>query len=140
MSRQIHHINSEKAMVEWGQSLVPQLTRPLIIYLQGQLGMGKTTWVRGLLWGLGYQGTVKSPTFTLVESYYFESGPVFHFDLYRVGDPEELECIGLRDFLTENSVCVFEWPEKAKGLLPSPDWRLHLTQTNHGRQVEFCLS
>lgn len=139
MNSTVRHISSENAMMEWGRNLANQLPRPLIIYLQGELGMGKTTWVRGLLRGLGHQGTVKSPTFTLVESYYFEAGPVFHFDLYRVSDPEELEYMGLRDFLTENAVSIFEWPEKAKGLLPKPDWRLHIRQNDHGRMVEFAV-
>src|SRR5690606_367478 len=89
-----------------------------IIFLQGPLGAGKTTLVRGFFRALGYQGTIKSPTYTLVESYLINNQPYFHFDLYRLAHPHELFDIGFEDYLQINSICLIEWPEKAKEILP----------------------
>lgn len=112
-----------------------------LIYIRGPLGAGKTTLVRGLLRQLGYAGAVKSPTFTLVEPYSLAAGELYHFDLYRLKQPEELDFIGLRDYLSGNSVCIVEWPERAEGVLPEPDLAI-MIQTNdkQGRTVtvEAC--
>ncbi len=106
-----------------------------IIFLNGPLGVGKTTFTRGFLRGLGYSDKVKSPTYTLVEPYEIGELSVFHFDLYRLNDASELEHIGIHEYFTPTSICLVEWPEKGSPLLPNPDLICHLSFQGDEREI-----
>ncbi len=120
-----------------GAALAARLHAVRLIGLRGELGAGKTTLVRGLLRALGHAGAVKSPTFTLVEPYALEGRVLYHLDLYRLNDPEELEFLGLRDYLQGRNVCVVEWPERAARVLPRADIDVIIQKVNEGRQVKL---
>ena len=112
----------EAATLEFSAKLAQLCQPPLIIYLQGDLGAGKTTFARGFINKLGHSGKVKSPTFTLVETYDLEQARLYHLDLYRLKDPHELEYIGIRDLTGESDVmCLIEWPERGGSGLPAAD-------------------
>ncbi len=142
MSKIEFKIEGENETVEFG-SLMSKLCVPyalshkksVLIFLEGDLGAGKTTFSRGFIEGCGYDDIVRSPTYTLVEPYDFENYSIYHFDLYRLLDPEELEYMGIRDYFEKTSVCLVEWPDKAQGLLPSPDITISLSYSQNSRNV-----
>lgn len=127
-------IATEAEMEALGGRLVRGLRHGELVYIRGPLGAGKTTLVRGILRGLGYRGAVKSPTFTLVEPYVLDALTLYHFDLYRLKDPEELEFMGWRDYL-EDGVCLVEWPERGGDVLPEPGLDVMIEPSDHGRTV-----
>ncbi|MAM70416.1 MAG: tRNA (adenosine(37)-N6)-threonylcarbamoyltransferase complex ATPase subunit type 1 TsaE [Gammaproteobacteria bacterium] len=132
-----HYLSDEAATEAFGATLAQLLGNGGIVTLSGQLGAGKTTLIRGFLHALGHQGAVKSPTYTLVEPYELDGRPIMHFDLYRLGDPEELEYLGFRDYLDGSTLCLIEWPEKGKGYLPQADLALRLEVSAPGRTISM---
>ena len=131
------YIENEAAMMTFGGQIAAQFPEGGIVLLKGDLGAGKTTLVRGLLRHLGHQGNVKSPTYTLVEPYELNGRKVYHFDLYRLGDPEELEYMGGRDYWESDALCLIEWPEQAQGYLPEADLKLDISYHGTGRNVNI---
>lgn len=141
----MHHFKSilhdEAGTAALGESLAQALAPGLTIYLHGDLGAGKTTLTRALLHAAGHTGHVKSPTYTLAEPYtvHLNGVPVevIHFDLYRLGSPEEFLDAGFREHFNPDTVCLVEWPEKAAGVLPAPDIEVFLGIIDDGRDVEL---
>ena len=137
----------EAATLACGERFSRCLVAGLTVYLQGDLGAGKTTFVRGVLHGLGHAGKVKSPTYTLVELYVIEFNDIkhdvvsryniYHFDLYRFNSEEEWDAAGFRDYFNPQSICMIEWPEKGVGFIPAADAVLHLSHLDHGRAVQL---
>ncbi|HHC74061.1 MAG TPA: tRNA (adenosine(37)-N6)-threonylcarbamoyltransferase complex ATPase subunit type 1 TsaE [Thiothrix sp.] len=166
------YIADEAALYQLASTFAQQLCAGDIVYLTGDLGAGKTTFVRGILRALGYQGIVKSPTYTLVEPYTFYHTPspeeqnatiatsvsalpaevqpinplndqglwIYHFDLYRLGDPEELAYLGGRDYFAKESICLIEWPEKAVNYLPEANKTVFIEHLTEGRKISFSYT
>lgn len=129
-------LSSEEELVELASNVAKSSNHDLVIFLEGDLGAGKTTFARGFLRGCGFNGVVKSPTYTLVEPYRLVDGKMcYHFDLYRLSDAEELEFTGARDYFDGQSTSLIEWPEKAEGFLPTPDLVCRLQYQSQGREA-----
>jgi tRNA threonylcarbamoyladenosine biosynthesis protein TsaE len=130
------HLADEAATLAFGAQLAQELVPGMTFYLEGDLGAGKTTLVRGLLRALGHSGRVKSPTYTLAEIYSLPAFELYHFDLYRMHDPREWLDAGFRDVSDGRAVSLIEWPEKAAGWLPPADVIVRLTVADDAREIE----
>ncbi len=122
-------------MRAFGAKLIAACEHGGVVTLSGELGTGKTTLVRGALQSLGVSSGVRSPTYTLIEYYPFDKFAVAHFDLYRIGDPEELEYLGYRDYLNQQTLCFIEWPQRARGYLNAIDLEIKLDYDPAGRRL-----
>ena len=120
-----------------GSLLAEHLQDGLLVFLQGELGAGKTSLVRGMLRRLDFTGAVKSPTYTLLEEYFLGDREIIHFDLYRLTDPEELDLIGVRDYFSSSACCFIEWPERGEGYLPREDVQILITHEGDGRTARI---
>lgn len=132
----------EQATLDLGAQLANKLPDKGIVFLRGSLGAGKTTLVRGILQALGHRGSTKSPTYTIVEPYNILTETntirkIYHFDLYRLSEAEELEYMGIRDYFEENALCFIEWPENGDGFLPAADFEITLGYLGEQREVDL---
>lgn len=137
MGTKLVFLPDEDALIALGAELAGRIEAGVVIELRGDLGAGKTTLSRGLIQGMGHRGAVKSPTYTLVEPYEHLTPPVYHFDLYRIVDPDELHYIGVDVYFNDESVCLIEWPEKAAGALPQADLCIRLEHDPKGRYLSY---
>lgn len=131
-------LRSQQQQEAFAAALAAVLPRHVVIFLVGELGAGKTTLVRGILRGFGWSGTVKSPTYTLLEPYELQQRNVYHFDLYRLADAEELEYLGIRE-LIDAGMLLFEWPDRGEGLLPAADITINIEHLQCGRVLTFTV-
>jgi tRNA threonylcarbamoyladenosine biosynthesis protein TsaE len=132
-----YDLKDESETLRLAESMASHLFPGMNLYLKGELGSGKTTFVRGVLRGLGYQDKVKSPTYTLVEPYSLEKFTIYHFDLYRFKDETEWDDAGFREYFNNTSICLVEWPEKVGHILPKPDISIELSHTPYGRHLHL---
>ncbi len=133
------HLSDEEATLDFAGALVGAIPKVCIIALYGQLGAGKTTLVRGLLKSMGYEGSVKSPTYGLVETYEIHGQTIHHFDLYRLNNTKELEAIGMRDYFHE-AICLVEWAEKGNNYLPKADLDCYIDMAPDGRVIRLSAN
>ncbi|NIP13825.1 MAG: tRNA (adenosine(37)-N6)-threonylcarbamoyltransferase complex ATPase subunit type 1 TsaE [Pseudomonadales bacterium] len=136
LSRGSTFLPDAEATLAFGRDLAARLKPGDLVLLHGDLGAGKTTLVRGILAGLGHRGSVKSPTYTLLEPYELTSCMVLHFDFYRIGDSRELEFIGFDELMDADAIKLVEWPERAADRLPPADLEISLRVEDEGRRVE----
>ncbi len=129
------HLLDEAATLDLAGRFYRALPAGCLVFLRGNLGAGKTAFVRGCLRAAGHQGAVKSPTFTLVEEYALEGRAIYHFDLYRLADAEELEWMGIRDYLRSDALCFIEWPERGEGGLPMADVEVSIAIVGTARDL-----
>lgn len=134
---QSRFLADEQATLDLGGKLAAAIVPGLFIALDGELGSGKTTLARGILRGLGYEGRVKSPTYTLVELYKVSRLDLYHFDFYRFEDPGEFLEAGFQECFDGHNVCLVEWPERAQGLLPQPDLDIRISIERNGRRIDI---
>jgi tRNA threonylcarbamoyladenosine biosynthesis protein TsaE len=127
----------EAATLAFAAQFASTIKAGLVVYLHGDLGAGKTTFVRGVLQALGHIGKVKSPTYTLVELYHVANFNIYHFDLYRFIDEEEWDAAGFREYFNAKNICMVEWPEKASNILPQADIDIKLTPLKAGRELQL---
>jgi len=141
LTNKYYFLADESATIAVGKKLADivqnQLEQGIVVYLYGDLGAGKTTLTRGFVQGMGHVGHVKSPTYTLVEPYELNDWLVYHFDLYRLSDPEELEYMGIRDYFAANCCCFIEWPEKGRGMIKEPDLCVELAYSEEQRTINL---
>jgi tRNA threonylcarbamoyladenosine biosynthesis protein TsaE len=131
------HLTDEQSTAAFAARLAERLHPPCLIFLEGQLGAGKTSFARGFIRAKGYHGVVRSPTYTLMEVYPLAGCTIIHLDLYRLGNVTELEELGVRDFLSRDTYCLVEWPERASGHLGRPDFLLSFSYAEPGRNVQL---
>jgi tRNA threonylcarbamoyladenosine biosynthesis protein TsaE len=132
-------ISKLSSLEEFAKSLGSTLKQGQVIYLEGDLGSGKTTLVQLILKNLGYSGRVKSPTYNLYESYQFKNYNIIHMDLYRLSNPEELFYLGVEDIFNSENIVFVEWPQKGKGVLPNANKKLLLELLDHNRRTLECI-
>jgi tRNA threonylcarbamoyladenosine biosynthesis protein TsaE len=135
--RRSAYLPDEAATLACGEALGAGLPRGALVFLYGDLGAGKTTLVRGILRGLGHAGSVKSPTYTLLEPYDISSYLVYHFDFYRILDSQELDFIGIDELVESSALKLVEWPERVSERLPPPDVVVRMRVEGEGRRVEI---
>ena len=133
----VRQIADEPGMLGFAAECAKVFRGGALVYLEGDLGAGKTTLARGVLRALGCVGPVKSPTYTLLEPYELGGLCVYHCDFYRLSDSAELEFLGLRDLLAPEALFLIEWPERGEGWLPAPDLRIRIRISGGGRLLEL---
>ena len=127
----------EFSMMRLGRSTCKHINAGCVVFLSGEPGTGKTTFVRGILNGFGHEGAVTSPTYTLVETYNPGGRVIHHIDLYRISSPTELEMTGMRDMISETAICLIEWPAHGAGFLPCPDLEISIKYSDKGRSINI---